>query len=118
MRSWKIGKYRVIDLINPYKWRAVIQGYLFDKYVGLHFCEQVVYRSVLCKPCRDAGECLHCGCATPAHFLAPDNFCSQGHWQFIIEDPEQWEIYKETLGIDFKIEYNGINAGGETSPSS
>lgn len=96
---------RLIDIINPYKWRAYFQGTKAQKEIGYHYCEQVIIRSLLCKPCLDAGQCLHCECKLPDAFMAKDNYCSQYMWTEMIEDPEQWEEYKKKQGFELILKF-------------
>lgn len=105
----RIFNLRIVDLVNPYKWRAYFQGKHLEQEVGYHYCEQVVIRSLLCEQCLNNGKCLHCGCATPDHFMASDNFCSQGMWTAMIDDPEEWEKFKKASGFKLKLEFDGSN---------
>lgn len=100
MANWK--NIRMIDIVNPKKWWAFIIGKLLNKYVGLEYCEQVVYRSIMCKPCVEAGSCTGCGCTMPDAIMAPNNWCSEGKWQPMM-DKERWQNYKEDTGFQFNI---------------
>lgn len=95
-------KYRLVDIINPFKWRAVYQSYKKkEQGITLAYCEQVVQRSLLCSDCVAAGKCSHCGCTMPDALLAKDNFCSEGKWGPML-DPKGWEKYKQKNDIKFK----------------
>lgn len=95
---------RFIDIINPYKWRAFLQGTQAAQDVGLSYCEQVVFRSVLCRPCITKGKCVDCSCKMPDAIMAKDNYCSGGNWNAMLSD-EQWENFKEASGLHFTINY-------------
>jgi hypothetical protein len=96
-------KYRLIDIINPLKWRAVYQAYKKKKEgITLAYCEQVVQRSILCGDCVKAGHCVGpCNCTMPDALLAKDNFCSEGKWGPML-DPVGWNKYKQKNYINFK----------------
>jgi hypothetical protein len=52
------------------------------------------------KECFSNGECIHCGCATPALQMA-DKSCG-GVCYPIMMDETDWEIYKAENNIEFK----------------
>ena len=93
------------DILNPRKWRAFLQKPPSDEEVTFEYCEQVVYRSILCRPCINAGECHHCHCEMPGAVLAKDNFCSMDKWQEMMSD-EQWREYKKVSNLKFKLDYD------------
>jgi len=100
--SLKIGKYRVIDMVNPLKWWAAITGHIIKKYVTIAYCEQVVYRTVMCSPCIKSKQCKHCGCDAIAAALSPVNYCSQGNYGSMMSE-KQWEDYKNLTAFRFEI---------------
>ena len=88
---------------NPFKWRAYFKGTYNAKNVPYEFCEIVIYRSVMCNECLEAGKCVNCGCKTPDNFMALENWCNGGNWdQTTIE---QWKEYKQRTGLTFEISY-------------
>ncbi len=96
-------RYRLKDLVNPLKWRAVYQAYkMRNEGITLAYCEQVVDRSIKCSDCVAAGKCSHCGCSMPGAILAKDNFCSQGKWGPML-DQQNWDKYKERNDIKIEI---------------
>jgi hypothetical protein len=105
-----IRKIRYKDIINPKKWKAVLEAY-DKKYLGgitlefcqevdllsytepefaynlalsknttIEYCQMVAYRAEKCSDCVEAGSCLHCGCSTPENMYARSNWCSAGKW--------------------------------------
>lgn len=61
--------------------RDYVQGtynYYFKDNIETHRREQAFYRAYLCKPCLDNGKCMHCGCATPHLFFAPNKVDANG----------------------------------------
>ncbi len=100
-----MAKYRLVDMINPRKWWAFIIGRILEKYVTFAYCEQAVYRSIMCKSCVKAGSCVGCGCAMPDALMAPGNFCSEGNWTGMMSK-EEWNERKEVSGLEFNITIN------------
>lgn len=68
------------------------------------YAEQIVYRSVKCRPCYLNGNCFECGCQTPASFFDKDNWCEIDNWNEMLST-EDWELYKKDTGFNFKISY-------------
>ena len=125
-----IRKIRLIDVINPIKWRAVIVsffkrrrgvdlefcrkavnisnkmgesfGQIFARTKGqdLWYCELVTYRAMICSSCVNKGSCYHCGCTVPDNMLDKNNFCSATMWG-PMNSQEEWEYYKKVYKIDF-----------------
>lgn len=102
MTTWKIKGYRVIDVINPLKWYYFFLGWWINKNVQYAFCEQVVYRSITCQPCTDAGKCLHCKCKVPEKYMVPGDKCSEGNWGPMMS-AEDWEDFKIGMGLTITI---------------
>lgn len=90
--------------------KAYIQGHVREKLfyskrwswlLPLHIFEQINYRIfVMNKTCYVNGECIHCGCATPALQMA-DKTC-EGKCYPIMMDETDWHIYKREYNIEFK----------------
>lgn len=96
--------------INWTNIKSYIQGNLREKLfyskhfnwlLRVHIFEQINYRLfVMNKECFSNGECIHCGCATPALQMA-DKSCG-GVCYPIMMDETDWEIYKAENNIEFK----------------
>ena len=102
-----IRKRGLKDILNPKKWVAYLSeppNISEDSKAGLGYCEQVVYRSVMCSDCVSAGSCHHCGCAMPKSILVKENWCSAGKWSNMMSDDE-WNDYKRITNLKFKITY-------------
>lgn len=70
------------------------------------YVEEVMYRKLACKSCVDAGACPVCKCPTPLKMHGPQQFCPEGKWQSMGDDPTTWWDFKRDMGITFKLEYN------------
>lgn len=98
-----LSKIRLRDVVNPRKWFAFLQGYIMTKFVSLEYCEQVVYRSIMCTPCVKKGSCIDCGCTMPDAIMARNNYCSEGMWGPMYPDA-RWKEYKANTGLHFKVD--------------
>lgn len=94
-------------MLNIKKWKAFLSKppEADGDIASLEYCEQVVYRSIMCRPCVQAGNCHHCGCDMPDAILSRPNYCSDGKWFSMMSD-EQWRDYKKVSGLKFKIDYD------------
>ena len=98
-------------LYNPKKWWSFINGMIFQKIFGVRvpqkdtisWCEQIVYRSIVCSDCLKKGSCVDCGCKMPEAMTDPTNYCSAERWDEI--DHERWAQFKKESGFNFKISY-------------
>lgn len=98
------------DILNPKKWFVYLKSKYWKtkKYVKLEeseifsYCEQVVYRSILCKPCVKDGKCKDCKCPVPENMIIPENTCSEKNW-VEMKNSDEWNKYKKSLGIEFNI---------------
>lgn len=106
-----IKKRGLKDILNPWRWKMFLrskqrefQGIKLEQKEILSYCEQVVYRTNLCKPCLKNGACTHCECAVPDLFYDKKMVCSGGNWVEMVS-PEKWENYKKELGLEFRIVY-------------
>jgi hypothetical protein len=111
------------DILNPKKWVIYLKNkaYLWGEPVNkekedpsdvLSYCEQVVMRTIACPGCLKAGKCIGdgtpgsgCGCPMPDAIVDKTNFCSEGNWPEAMPTQE-WENYKQDLGLTFKIDFN------------
>lgn len=97
------------DILNPRKWGIFMRSKKKYERIAVedlqYRSEMVVYRMSLCKSCVQEGSCLHCGCKSPELFYDPQNWCSGGNWDSI-KCREDWEKFKNQMGIDFMITYN------------
>ena len=66
------------------------------------FAEQIIFRSVMCKPCQENKSCLHCGCDWNDLVTSKTATCSEGRWGKIY-NKKDWENYKSKYlhNIDF-----------------
>lgn len=94
-----IKKTKFKDWVNPKKWFAVFRSVKNQRVVPpMHEMEQYVYRSVVCKPCVENGNCLFCGCTTLPKMLDPKGMCDNAETGFMwgpIMEKEKWENYKK-----------------------
>ena len=93
---------RTKDLVNPVRWFAFVQSYLMTWFVPFHIMEQVVYRSVMCEDCLEAGKCKHCGCHTPALFYGYYISCEEGKWGPFM-NKKMWNEYKRIMNIKLSL---------------
>ena len=121
------------DIFSTTKILAVIEKYIFRKYFNIAFVnadslgdrielsdedtlayyEQVVFRlsQYPCNSCKNGrGECKHCGCQLPDKWLTLKGSCMGEDQQTKvwgdIMSAQDWDNYKEELGITFNITYN------------
>lgn len=87
----------------PLKWGAFLRGTYQADEIPFELCEIVVYRSIMCRPCMEAGHCIDCGCKMPDKMMDLKSECSTGAWSSMT--PEQWNEYKKRVGLKFLIEY-------------
>jgi hypothetical protein len=109
------GEYSPLDIIDYYRatYRYFLYGTFFKFLIRKHIQEQFEYRiKIMDKECYDNGECIHCGCSTPALQMTNkscDGFCyptmmTKKQWRmfnnyYYIEDLEtgyMWKKYKDT----------------------
>lgn len=106
VKELKLGGFKLSHLINPHRWFAFITGLLLEKYLSYEYCEQVVWRKLRCDKhgCFDRGYCDACNCSTPGLFMnvSEKTECSRGEWPEYMT-PEDWNDYKELLGIELNI---------------
>jgi hypothetical protein len=89
---------------------AFIQGHLREKLffskwfnwlLPLHIFEQINYRLfVMNKVCYSNGECVVCGCATPALQMA-NKSCDAKCYPAMLTETD-WFIYKREYNIEFR----------------
>lgn len=113
-KYWKIRGYYLRHLLNPIKWWHFALGFVVAKYITFHYCEQVVYRSIQCSDCFQAGKCKDCSCSLPDKGMVPEESCSLQNWGPMV-GPDDWAEFKQQMGINFYINYNLTNdTEGET----
>lgn len=88
---------------------AYIQGHIrewlfyskrWNRLLPLHVYEQINYRIfIMNKTCYENGECVLCGCATPALQMA--NKTCKGACYPIMMNKKDWNIYKREYNIQF-----------------
>ncbi len=111
MKFNKIGKYKLVDIINPVKWWAYVK-FLFNSSVGERITpedlqwksEVVVFRAIMCPECKAAGACVDCGCNWAGKSGDMSMSCSKGNW-LSVKDESDWEAQKEKYmkGITFGL---------------
>jgi hypothetical protein len=89
--------------------KAFIQGHVrewlfyhkrLNILIPLHIFEQINYRLfVMKKECYTNGECVHCGCTTPALQMA-DKVCGGKCYPEMMDDTN-WHIFKQRESIIF-----------------
>jgi hypothetical protein len=106
--SFKIGKYRVIDLINPVRWYAFVKfkvqeffGYVTPEDKQWQ-SEVIVFRGIMCSDCKEAGHCLNCGCNWAGKSGDMSMECSKGNWKSV-KNKEDWDDQKSKFlhGLKF-----------------
>lgn len=108
------------DLINPKKWWAFVK-FKVQEYFGYvkpedkqWQAEVIVYRSLSCPACKAAGQCIcipdgeteACGCNWAGKSGDMSMDCSCEKW-FAVNSKEDWEAFKKSRGVKFKLEYGG-----------
>lgn len=89
--------------LYPIKWGAFLRGTYQAGEIPFELCEIVVYRSIMCRPCLEAGNCVDCGCKLPEKFMDLASNCSIGSWD--ATTIREWREYKERVKLKFEIEY-------------
>lgn len=89
---------------------AFLQGHMREKLyynrrlnwlLSDHIFEQISYRLfVMNKECLSNGECIMCGCSTPALQMA-NKTCEARCYPYMM-DATDWHIYKREYSIEFK----------------
>ena len=107
--NFKIGKYRLVDVINPIKWWAFCK-FLFNSVFGERLSpedkqwqsEVIMFRGIMCSECKAAGSCVNCGCNWAGKSGDMSMECSEGKW-FAVKDKKDWEDKKSKFmhGLDF-----------------
>lgn len=96
--------------VNLSNIKAYIQGKVREKLyyskrfnwlLPLHIFEQINYRIfVMNKECYTNGECVQCGCETPALQMA-NKICKGKCYPYMMNATD-WHIYKREYNIEFK----------------
>ena len=73
-------------------------GVTIDQDKVIAFSEAVVYKSIMCRSCVQAGSCHHCGCPINELFAAMDVPCSTGNYPEI--DLDKWNDFKKDFYFD------------------
>ena len=82
-------------------WQKLVGVRIEQKDMGA-YAEQVLYRGVVCKSCKEKGECIHCGCNFYDLSISKKGVCSEGHFGEIV-DAKDWENYKKTYLVGTEI---------------
>jgi hypothetical protein len=99
------------DVTDPKRIRNYFDGETIKK-EGIHldyeeimpYAEQLVYRSIVCRPCFQKGECEHCQCTMPLGAMVVNYECSGDNFG-TMKSPEEWEKYKKKTGLRFVLKY-------------
>lgn len=96
--------------VNYKNIKAYLQGHIrewlfynkiFNRLIPLHVFEQINYRLfVMNKTCYANGECVECGCTTPALQMA-DKACAGACYPPMMDDTD-WFIYKRENFVEFR----------------
>lgn len=97
------------DITNPKKIKNYLDGSKIKK-EGIHldyeeimsYSEQLVYRSIQCRPCFKNGACLTCGCPKPLSSMVYDFVCEDGNFGEMLP-PKEWEQFKKDQDIIFQL---------------
>lgn len=89
--------------LNPIRWFSFIQGNIASWFLKMHIIEQVMYRSIICSECTNAGKCVECKCKTPELYMTTEISCSRQRWGPMM-DKENWKKFKDIYNIKFKVE--------------
>lgn len=96
----KINLSNIIAYIQGHTREFLFYSKYFNKLLPLHIFEQINYRLfVMKKECYSNGECVHCGCSTPALQMA--NKSCDGICYPVMLDKTDWFIYKREYNIEF-----------------
>ena len=91
------------------KMDAFVQGVEIEEN-GIHlkqseinpYCEQYMYRKLVCPSCDAINGCPHCECQFPIKMQAPKTTCDAGEWGAMRKEKE-WEAYKVEHGVLFNV---------------
>ena len=96
--------------VNYKNIKAYLQGHIrewlfyskrLNRLLPLHIFEQINYRLfVMNKTCYSNGECVECGCTTPALQMA-DKTCGGACYPEMMDETD-WSIYKRNNSIEFR----------------
>ncbi len=123
--AWRIKGIKLIDIINPIKWFAYLNGMALKQreteMSQLHIIEQLMYRSMRCKDCLVIDNhpdypgkavcigkqgCEGCTCDTWGKMLLREETCTCNAWG-PFRSKEDWEEYKIKYQIKFLLEFKG-----------
>lgn len=82
-------------------WQKLVGVRIEQKDMGA-YAEQVLFRGIVCKPCKDNKTCLHCGCDFYDLSISKKGTCSQGNFGEIV-GAKDWEKYKKTYLVGTEI---------------
>jgi hypothetical protein len=66
------------------------------------YCEQYMYRLLVCPGCRREDGCPHCECSFPIKMQTPSTSCEIGEWGKMLGEKE-WQDYKNENKIYFTL---------------
>jgi|GEM_PF-3673008 len=140
MNLRQLGKIHWKDVISPKKWMSVfrakrleteirfweVEVFVYytlehprspmlkeEKRIRYYEAEQLIYRTVTCKPCMDQGYCEYCGCSMPSKAMDFKASCFNDQtglrWGPVLNE-QDWKAYKDHWGMEIKLGYNVPNA--------
>jgi hypothetical protein len=97
----KVNLANIIAYIQGHVREFLFYSKKFNMLLPLHIFEQINYRLfVMNKECYSNGECVHCGCTTPALQMA-NKTCGGNCYPVMLSETD-WHIYKRENSIEFK----------------
>lgn len=98
------------DILNLKKIKVYLISLLINR-VGLtlqhgevlSYSEQLVYRSIKCRPCFIEGKCIDCKCPQPDAAIVQESYCSMGNYGKMLPKDE-WDNFKKENKIRFNYE--------------
>lgn len=108
--SFRIGGVLLVDVLNPFRWKAWLQSKWIDifgkniKEVELvSYSEQLLYRISKCPRCVENGRCIGydtdgCGCNTLGKMYIESEKCHENRWGEMLP-MEDWNEHKKNHNI-------------------
>jgi hypothetical protein len=104
-------RYKLTDILNPIKWWAFVK-FKVNSVIGERLTpeekqwqsEVIVFRGIMCPKCKEAGQCIDCGCNWEGKSGDMSMRCSLDNWT-AVKDKKDWENQKNKylFGLTFGI---------------